>query len=326
MRGICRALYDCPDQQMSESGPLVRVIVATHPAPTTKKKKRQVALIRDGVVYELFWTKLPQSAFTASDVVSLSLHRGSFETALEDEDQEQEPDRWCSHSAWGQEAWQIVAQWSWNLRLELGHKLAAFPGAGHRVCACPKSAERVRTHEPSLTCFLCTRLGVCSASHRDPPRKAGRFTGADFPLQPDGTLRCPAGQVLTAHEQRREVDGSLRVVYGASIRSCRPCPLREQCQWQGSATKKPRQVSMLLHPLTVGPAPLLWRDWSRRLHRRACMHEARVPSASRYRKNPGVLPAHLSCRCPSPEPSEHIPVSAGKNASLAMCALKRRTR
>src|SRR6266567_1091227 len=165
--GIYRALYDCPDQQMSESGPLVRVIVATHPAPTTKKKKRQVGLIRDGVVYELFWTKLPQSAFTASDVVSLYLHRGSFETALEDEDQEQEPDRWCSHSAWGQEAWQIVAQWSWNLRLELGHKLAAFPGAGHRVCACPKSAERVRTHEPSLTCFLCTRLGVCSAYHRD---------------------------------------------------------------------------------------------------------------------------------------------------------------
>ncbi len=85
MRGICRALYDCPDQRLDESGPLVRVIVATHPAPTTKKKKRQVGLIRDGVVYELFWTKLPQSAFTASDVVSLYLHRGSFETALEDE-------------------------------------------------------------------------------------------------------------------------------------------------------------------------------------------------------------------------------------------------
>jgi len=60
------------------------------------------------------------------------------------------------------------------------------------------------------------------------------------------------------------------VVYAASIRSCRPCPLREQCQWQGSATAKPRQVSVLLHPLVVGSAPLLWRDWSRRHHRRAC--------------------------------------------------------
>jgi hypothetical protein len=59
-------------------------------------------------------------------------------------------------------------------------------------------------------------------------------------------------------------------VYGASIRSCRPCELREQCQWNGSATKKPRQVSVLLHPFRVGPAPLLWKDGSRRQHRWAC--------------------------------------------------------
>jgi hypothetical protein len=125
--GICRALYDCPGQRLGKSGPLVRIIVATHPAPAKKKKKRQVGLIRNGIVYELFLTNLPQHAFTASDVVSLYLHRGAFETALEDEDQEQEPDRWCSHSPWGQEAWQIVSQWTWNLRLELGHQLKPEP-------------------------------------------------------------------------------------------------------------------------------------------------------------------------------------------------------
>jgi hypothetical protein len=65
------------------------------------------------------------------------------------------------------------------------------------------------------------------------------------------------------------------MVYAASIRSCRPCPLREQCQWNGAATAKPRQVSVLLHPLEVGSAPLLWRDWSRRAHRRACMQLVR---------------------------------------------------
>ena len=217
-------------------------------------------------------------------------------------------------------SYEISLRISWETRT--GASVGANVAAHHRV----RSRHFTQRADCHMSSLICAILRVWSPYDSDPPRKAGRFTGADFPLQPDGTLRCPAGQVLTAHEQRREVDGSLRVVYGASIRSCRPCPLREQCQWQGSATKKPRQVSMLLHPLTVGPAPLLWRDWSRRLHRRACMHEARVPSASRYRKNPGVLPAHLSCRCPSPEPSEHIPVSAGKNASLAMCALKRRTR
>lgn len=42
----------------------------------------------------------------------------------------------------------------------------------------------------------------------------------------------------------------------------------EQCQWNGSETRKPRQVSLLLHPLEVGSAPLLWRDWSRRHRQR----------------------------------------------------------
>jgi len=107
------------------------------------------------------------------------------------------------------------------------------------------------------------------------PWKAGRFSGQDFALQPDGTLRCPANQQLSAHEQRREADGSLRIVYGASIRSCRPCPLREQCQWQGSVTNKPRQVSMLLHPVDVGAEPILWRDWSRRHYRRVCIQLVR---------------------------------------------------
>ena len=268
--GICRALFDCPDQHLSENGPLVRVIVATHPAPTKQKKKRQVGLRRSDVIYELFWTNLPQSAFTASDIVSLYLHRGSFETALEDEDKELDPDRWCSHSAWGQEAWQIVAQWVWNLRLELGHQLA--PEALRTTEFAPALSPQ-NGHEPPPS---TSSAATTPASGYAPPAtatswKAGRFTGADFPLQSDGTLKCPADNTLVPHERRREADGSLRVVYAASIRDCRPCPLREQCQWSGSATAKPRQVSVLLHPLAVGSAPLLWRDWNRRHQRHASL-------------------------------------------------------
>lgn len=33
---------------------------------------------------------------------------------------------------------------------------------------------------------------------------------------------------------------------------------------------KPRQVIVLFHPLQTGSPPLLWRDWGRRKHRRAC--------------------------------------------------------
>jgi hypothetical protein len=262
---MVRSLYDCESVPVGSEGVLCRVVVATHQA---SKKKSPVGVTRSGIVYELFFTNLPQQGFTASDVVELYLHRGAFEPALSDEDQEIDPDRWCSHSAWGQECWQLVAQWVWNLRLELGHQLQPAPLRTTEFApAIPLQSAQVAASTTS----------PAPASGYGPPAtaaswKTGRFSGQDFPLQPDGTLRCPAGSVLLPQERRREADGSLRVVYAASIRSCRPCPLREQCQWQGNATVKPRQVSVLLHPLAVGAAPLLWRDWSRRQHRRACMH------------------------------------------------------
>jgi hypothetical protein len=243
------------------------VVVAT-PPPT--KKTSPVGVTRAGIVYELFFTNLPQQAFTASDVVELYLHRGAFEPALSDEDQEIDPDRWCSHAAWGQECWQLVAQWVWNLRLELGHQLEPAPVRITEFAAAISPSEQAATRPTSSA----------PASGYGPHTtatlwKRGCFSGQDFPLQPDGTLRCPAGQSLRVQERRREADGSLRVVYGASIRSCRPCRLRQQCQWNGNATAKPRQVSVLLHPLQVGSAPLLWRDWSRREHRRACLQLVR---------------------------------------------------
>jgi hypothetical protein len=289
-----RSLYDCPQIPVGPDGTPCRVVVATHPAG---KKKSPIGVTRKGVVYELFFTNLPQQGFTACDVVELYLHRGAFEPLLSDEDSEQDPDRWCSHSAWGQECWQIICQWIWNLRLELGHQLhpdplrttefaSALPPPNVQAPACPSAAA------------------APPASGYAPPAtatawKTGRFTGQDFPLQPDGTLRCPAGNTLTLQERRQEADGSLRLVYAASIRSCRPCELREQCQWQGSATKKPRQVSVLLHPLAVGNAPLLWRDWSRRSYRRACMQLLRhqrveVQEEQRFSANLDGAPAPLS--------------------------------
>jgi hypothetical protein len=260
--GIVRTLYDCPDQPLDKSGEKrFRVIVATHPAGATKSR---IGVTRDGVVYELFLTNLSPTAFTAADVVALYLHRGSFEPTLADEDQEQDPDRWCSQTAWGQEAWQIISQWVWNVRLELGHHLHPDP---------VRTTEFAPALQPTTPASPVPQgYGPACPSL---PWKAGHFCGSDFPLQPDGTLRCPAGQVLTLQERRREASGTLRLVYGASIQSCRPCSLREQCQWEGHATKKPRQVSLLLHPLVIGPHPILWHDWSRRVYRRACIQLVR---------------------------------------------------
>jgi hypothetical protein len=257
--GIVRSLYDCPDRPLDTAGRRYRVVVATHPAGKTKSR---IGVTRDGVVYELFLTNLSPTALTTADVVALYVHRGSFEPALSDEDLEQDPDRWCSHAAWGQEAWQIISQWVWNLRLELGHQLLPDP---------VRTTEFASAHQEKASASPQGYAPAAAASSW----KAGHFSGKDFPLQPDGTLRCPAGASLVLQERRLEAKGSLRLIYGASIRSCRPCPLREQCQWEGNNTSKPRQVSILLHPLAAGSEPLLWRDWSRRRYRRACIQVVR---------------------------------------------------
>src|SRR5205807_10511856 len=186
---ITRSLYDCSEVPVGSEGVQCSVIVATHPAGN---KKSPVGVTRAGVVYELFFTNLPQQGFTAADVVELYLHRGAFEPALADEDQEIDPDRWCSHSAWGQEAWCSVSQWVWNLRLEVGHQIEPTPvRTTEFACAIPPPGEPALTGPPS---------SPPAAGYGSPTPatswKTERFTGADFPLQPDGTLRCPAGQSL----------------------------------------------------------------------------------------------------------------------------------
>ncbi len=74
-----RSLYDCSQIPVGLAGVLCRVVVATHPAT---KKKSPVGVTRAGIVYELFFTNLPQQAFTASDVVELYLHRGAIRACV----------------------------------------------------------------------------------------------------------------------------------------------------------------------------------------------------------------------------------------------------
>ena len=112
--GTCRDLFECGEVSVTAQGHRARLIVATHQAATSP-----IGVIRDGIVSELFFTALPALGFTAADVVTLYLHRGSFETVLADEDREQDSDRWSSYTTHGQEVWQILSQWMWNLRQEL---------------------------------------------------------------------------------------------------------------------------------------------------------------------------------------------------------------
>src|SRR6266849_8928611 len=215
--GALRALYDCPDIPLTAGGPLVRLIVASHPAASTPPA---IGKKRDNMVYELFVTRLAAPAFSAKDVLDLYLHRGSFETVLADEDREQDPDRWCSHTPCGQEFWQILSQWMWNLRLELGQHLSPTQ---MRTTEFAPALEA----EPTLEIEPAPETEPADVQYGAPqwarPSFTGGFPGSAFPLQPDGTLLCPANHPLSPQERRPERDGSYRLLYAARIGDCRTC-------------------------------------------------------------------------------------------------------
>ena len=217
-----RSLYDCPQILVGPVGVPCRVVVATHPADQNRKKKT-IGVTRTGVVYELFFTNLPQQTFTAADVVELYLHRGAFEPVLSDEDQEIDPDRWCSHSASGQECWQLVAQWVWNLRLELGHQLEPTP---LRITgfapALPLTSEQAATRPVSSA----PASGYCPPTTATRLGKRGDSKEPTFLSSPMGRCGVLLASRLLHMSGEERADGSLRVVYAASIRSCRPCSSR----------------------------------------------------------------------------------------------------
>src|SRR6266581_1032722 len=268
---------------------LSRSVCCTHPInrPGILSQKPvvppSIGTLRNGTVYEQFFTTVPPDAFSPADVLDLYLHRGSFETVLADEDTEQDPDRWVSHTPCGQEFWQILSQWLWNLRLEFGQQVSASPMrltelAYSQIDEPVQASELVQADESVQASEL---VQADESVSYGPPQWARRsytkgFAGADFALQPDGTLRCPADHPLYPQERRAERDGSVRVLYAARIGHCRCCPLRAECQ-ENSTTNKPRRVSAVFWPLTstISPPdeplpeqpalsrPVLWGDWER---------------------------------------------------------------
>ena len=299
--GAIRDLYDCPSIRLLPAGPCVRLLIATHPATDDPPK---IGHKRNGMVYELFVSTLLAPAVTAKDLLDLYLHRGSFETILADEDLEQDPDRWCSHTPCGQEFWHIISQWVWNLRLELGQTCSPTP---LRTTAFASASEPAPTSGPASTNEALSAIGPAPTSgptlanepgYGSPqwarPSFTGGFPGSAFLPQLDGTLLCPAGRVLTLVERRSERAGSVRVSYAACLDDCRLCQIRGQCQKQ--RTFKARRVSAVYWPLSSHPlsvlepqpwpphppacSPVLWRDWPRCQIRRQWMNVVRSQTVS----------------------------------------------
>ena len=209
-------IEDRPDQLVS-----YRVIVTRRAAPS-ERAKIAVGKLRGESVYELFLTSHPAQCLPAATIVELYQHRGSFEQVLSDEDQEQDPDRWCSRTPQGQEFWQIVSQWLWNTRLELGAVAQKQPLRwtvwSDRQTEAPSdpalSREATRSSEAPAGANLVAKYGPLELAQ--PWAKARRrFSAQDFIVLDTDTLQCPAGKLLHVRERRKLETGNVRILYTA---------------------------------------------------------------------------------------------------------------
>lgn len=283
-----------------------RVVVARRPAPAAPEEVAIGKLVGDHV-YELFLTSHPAHHLSAADVIELYNGRGGFEQVLSAEDEEQDPDRWCSHQPHGQAFWQVLSQWVWNTRLALGQICQGGPPRWTIWSAAP--AEGPAPIVPAPVIPTTSAGGAAGEEERvaqygplelaRPWAKArGRFAGQDFTLLDDGTLRCPAGKALRPRGRCDLPTGDQRVMFSAKEGDCRACPLAAQCLGRRGSGNNPRRVSAtrkLLgyqlrpksapwqeappHGSATDPAParrdLLWGDLPSRRLRRDFFHPLR---------------------------------------------------
>jgi len=188
-------LFDGGWLQLDGELPQTRIIVARHQAPALGKRISVGKRVGE-YVYELFITTLPIDGFLVEEVLDLYHGRGAFEAVLTDEDIEEDPDRWCSYTECGQELWQVVCQWVWNLRLTLGKRM--------QVSEVREIEWAPAKEAPPL--FVAVENAPQEYGPWQWARQfgaaTGRFGAETFSLQENGGLRCPAGANLWLSEVR----------------------------------------------------------------------------------------------------------------------------
>jgi hypothetical protein len=243
-----------------------RVVVTRRPAPADPEEVAIGKLVGDHV-YELFLTSHPAHRLPAADLLELYNGRGGFEQVLSDEDDEQAADRWCSHHPQGQEFWQILSQWVWNTRLALGQvyqerppRWTVWSAAGPAGRAAPPALPTAMAPEAALEEERVADYGPLELA-RPWAKARGRFAGQDFALLDDGTLRCPAGNLLRPRGRCTLPNGDQRVMYSAKEGDCRACSLAAQCLGRSGSGKNPRRVSAVrrLRGYQVRPKQLPWQ-------------------------------------------------------------------
>jgi len=283
-------VFDLPQMVLEDGTTSVRLLLTRRACK--RREPISVGKVLGDWVYEQFVTTLPPDGFLATDVLDLYQGRGAFEGALADEDREGDPDRWCSLTTAGQDFWQIVWQWVWNLRLAFSAGCTQAPlremeWAPPQTGSTQRLAEPAPQEEPEYGPVEWAR--VCG----------GRLGAEAFPLQDDGMLLCPQGIRLWHSETRQENAFTQRLIFVARDADCAPCPLRAACLGRTASGKRGRRVSavrhrritgVVLHPRpATAEAAIWWNDVAGRQLRRSWMAHWRQQTVTL-----AALPASLS--------------------------------
>jgi hypothetical protein len=265
-------LFDVGEVEVDEEGLRLRLIVLRRPAPRGSARLSVGKRLGEWV-YELFLTALPASRLLAQDVLDLYRGRGGFENDFAAEDQETDPDRWCSHTTLGQDCWQILAQWVWNLRQGLGQRLLDQPRRDIQWAppqACPPAVELLPAEQ--------VQYGPWQMAPSTRGVSGKRFKASDFSLDSDGLVHCPNGQPLVAQASPiQDTSFRQRQVWRARKVGCAVCPLRVQCLGASARPTAARSVSTIRLQLPLaatvhagqGLLPALrWQDVPARAFRR----------------------------------------------------------
>jgi hypothetical protein len=285
--GTVREVFDLGplDWTAGQGSPLrvtTRVVVTRSPVPT--KRSPAVGKRQGAHMLEIFVTDRTAPGWSAQDVLSLYFARGGFEQTLSEEDKELELDRWCSGHPLGQECWQLLGQWVWNLRLRLG--VAAVDPGVRRTLWAPAVVPRQQapqTQRPAPASVPPQSAPTPPASTAPPPqteqpapapapeppapplcpsaagqvaaaagRGWGKFAGSDFTWIQD-QLRCPAGQLLSPGERRAQGD-RLRILYEAPAAHCAACSQSAACRGPQVSPQRGRRVTIWF-PVAPDPPP-----------------------------------------------------------------------
>ncbi len=182
-----RFLSDCASVPLTPTGPQMRLVIATHARASADPA---VGTRRSGVVYELFVSTLPSPALTVSDILDWSLHRGSFETVLADEDEEQDADRWYSHTLVQPGVCPHLG--AVGMDYPAGTGASVFPVCLRTTACAPVLEAEAPSTDESEPAGLPLPAIVYGPPQWARPSFTGGFPGSACTPQPDGTLRCPA--------------------------------------------------------------------------------------------------------------------------------------